>query len=1012
MAIKLQITRLMLNILMHPARYLSISTALPEVVNTQYFRNKIMAESEHAQIIAAQLSELNTRTPALLLEKDFVELFISSSSHCEQVIRAFEEIYYHYQPFASVETLHTLSLLGSDAQQYANRALSLLERRTKIYPSQSGFKQITQTDHLETAADSLHAVMKTQKDGKDALYYSGREEKKYSKEWVSKDVVDEFQHLPLGKFFDFKMFSVTTCDQIEKFIANYFSEKILKKGFKRASNFLKFDNRKINDAGTYDEIKALFDTAKTNLQRFKFPRELIAAPALMRGILSQEIETLFGRCQLKVSDDPSARQVTQEQLKAFRDDCLQAIPKKEDTKQPISDLYHAIGALLKDHDKNTWFWYFHQRLGQTAQSMEELIQATYADLIESAQNELAQNKKFSAKQNTGLSQKHKAVLFQLSHLMRETVSYADKRTELQTVFIYDCDNFNDQARQKVLTAVFFHLVAKLDNKLRPFFFDNLKTVEKFENFLKNKRSYSVSPQRVAAYIESVEMIIETVVELINQLPDGQRTPKHEFLLEEIMRCIEFPSHRCDFLQTMAKVESEVLAQELRRALAPVDLLGRNPYPKYRVSTPNTRTVLTESQKVHERAYGSYALPVVPSVPRPQVSSEKINFYSEFHYNRYSEHDLRKPYFRDVGPQKVPVHFSTLKGVGVACFFAKFLGDRDAKISNLGINFEESHSSPAVMTALDSGWCFSNSLRHAPPLFQNHEEVVQNPQTHNTQAFHHYFLAIQGGHRGHHEHGKPFSSFFDEFMEKLAEESQVKSENFATAFHCAFLSPEVYTVFSEQYLTSSNPFVELKVVPSTAPQRKILLPQDPKKQPPLSKKEQILNGHLLKEQKALYQLFDTHPSFLEFFLNSERPEDNLFHRYQQLVSQVEFFRFYEKKDFRSLPEFHENPQMIEGPFLKFIVTKFKADPEMQKKIIQAFQQWDPTKVLGPSHVSPKELTERGENLKQRVAEVLGLEYTRANLEKTQAGSEIIQYSRKDSQQPGKDLFSGPSSHAKK
>jgi hypothetical protein len=173
------------------------------------------------------------------------------------------------------------------------------------------------------------------------------------------------------------------------------------------------------------------------------------------------------------------------------------------------------------------------------------------------------------------------------------------------------------------------------------------------------------------------------------------------------------------------------------------------------------------------------------------------------------------------------------------------------------------------------------------------------------------------------------------------------ETFCTAFNMAFTPPDVYKIFVEQYLSMDNPFITQRYW------------------------SRIVKDHLLKEQQALYNLFQNDPALLDYFLTSCDSRNNIFHRYQQLIAQLESFCFYKKHYLKNLLKTTGHDNIITDYFLKMITDKFeKGDSMLRTQIQSAFEAWDPLNIEGISGLERLSFIEKGQELKAHIARLLG------------------------------------------
>lgn len=447
---------------------------------------------------------------------------------------------------------------------------------------------------------------------------------------------------------------------------------------------------------------------------------------------------------------------------------------------------------------------------------------------------------------------------------------------------------------------------------------------------RNPGLYAYKQRCQAGYVESFLMIEEKVLTLIKLLKAGRINEKTRHILEELDNGCLFPMRRGAFLKESAAAQVEVMAQELKRALCPFHILGRNPYPKYRVSTPNTRE--------------KRAISIIPAIPVLYISSEEIDFSDNF-FRRYlnaSEDKVifkfKKYHHESRSSIECEKELTEIPGIGTACLFAKFLGDKDFKLGNFGVNIDRRSKFSHIATSLDAGLAFSREPT-TPPLFNNGHEVLINPKLEMPFAYNFFYS---------YHTGKPKLQC-DTFLESASKDSGMIKENFITAFNLAFISPAVYEIFMKQYLSVDNPWITMYYW------------------------DKILSEHLSKEQQALYHAFETNPAFLNYFLESRLTERNIFFHYQQLVTQIEGFCFYKKHRLKDTPEFHANPEIVESCFLDFITKQCQqgATDVKQNLTIQC-ALWDPSQVTSLKGIEQLSAVERGQKLKEKVEEILKVE----------------------------------------
>lgn len=397
-------------------------------------------------------------------------------------------------------------------------------------------------------------------------------------------------------------------------------------------------------------------------------------------------------------------------------------------------------------------------------------------------------------------------------------------------------------------------------------------------------------------LDSYQQVLPATAGLIEQLmtlfPVGAKSPAHDIFLQDLEQLVVLPENWASLLDSTARAELEIVAQELRRALCPADLLGMNPYPKYRLSinSPEKQAISLSADLPH--AYISSELLTLQS--QIVLQGAELNFYYQYNNGSYA----RQPY-----PLK------NIPGLGTACLFAKFLGDNDPKLGNIAVSVLNPSSASYVMVALDSDHCFQRK-HEEKPLFSNIDEIVLNPYTKESYYYNYFFLKY-GGSKA--ESGL-FSTLPDgsDILKKIASLPQTKRENFATAFNLAFFPPQAYSMFVEQYLTRSNPFNH--------------------------RAEAHIKSHLLAEQEALYQAFEENDFLLNESFNSSDLRDNIFYRISKLAQQIQAFTFYEEHGIKNTPLFDQNKYLIEDYFIAFCQKKVRIDSAFQENLQKAFQAY--------------------------------------------------------------------------
>lgn len=465
----------------------------------------------------------------------------------------------------------------------------------------------------------------------------------------------------------------------------------------------------------------------------------------------------------------------------------------------------------------------------------------------------------------------------------------------------------------------------------------LRTPQELTQCLEGYEKMGLNPW-VQAYTQSYHLIADKILLLLALLSPGKRTATHEAVINELQKAALFPLKRTTFLSDTAQAQLEVVAQEFRRALCPFDLLGRNPFPKYRLATPNN----AEQRQIS----------LIPDVPETYISSEKILFEHDFNVRQYGGKD-RMTFRTTISQGDQDEHsydeylpLEDIPGLGSVCFFAKFLADNDAKVANIGISIDHSHYEPYVFTALDSGDCFKRDAV-SKALFSNSEEILNNPCTKETFAYNYFVERFQGDF--YLKTSNNVSRSFHSYVQEMAKSEQVQRETFACAFNCAFFPPQALEIFIKQYLAQENPFIRVEMW------------------------DRILKNQLIKEQQALLNLFEANSKFLQFFLTSSAPEDNIFHRYQQLVIQSEYFRFYKKHDLKGLPEYQKQPTMIEDYFLDFLEKQLRSNERsLYAQFQKAFESWDTSLVSSFKGLDEIIAIDRGNALKEKVAERFNFE----------------------------------------
>jgi hypothetical protein len=172
-------------------------------------------------------------------------------------------------------------------------------------------------------------------------------------------------------------------------------------------------------------------------------------------------------------------------------------------------------------------------------------------------------------------------------------------------------------------------------------------------------------------------------------------------------CCKFiDEYHGEFRKNIVAAEIEVFAQEYRRALCPKHLFnGENIFTKYRVGIDNS---YNESIQNTSKVY---------------VFSKFLDF-----------HGVKLDLKSYIQPVKEPL---TLSGLGTCTLFAKFLGEIDLKVGNIGLRLyrnkkEVLHS---TFTQLDSGCSFAglpnNILFPQPAIalgYLTDDEITFNPAT--------------------------------------------------------------------------------------------------------------------------------------------------------------------------------------------------------------------------------------------------------------------------------------------